>query len=266
MLLKDLFFRRKSKYNKDECGYNNLDNQNGFCNNLYLKDGLSDKEKFDNILKFAKYIIEVYDRENADEHPILDFIRIIGRRIQSDYMGYLLYSGEYENKARDLMPSRVIFSTYDKIKNENGEYILAWDLIEKVECDKSINLSKDLILPWPWNSHRIGQNLMNIGNGRAGGVWREDVTNHNVHVWLPMGIAWVEGGNHSITIGIIQGGNLKPRRYSDITKLYDYIKCDGENFIDINSGKILSKVNSPEFAAIFEIGRIMCEKGISFIN
>ncbi|MDU7967317.1 MAG: DUF6710 family protein [Paeniclostridium sordellii] len=244
----------------------NSDDQNGFCNNLYLKDNLIHKEKFDNIINFAKYIIDTYDGENATEHPILDFIRIIGRRIQSDYMGYLLYSGKYENESRDLRASSVLFSINEKIKNENGNYIEIWDLIENVECNKTINLSKDLILPWPWNSNRIANNLMNIGNGRSGGVWKEDITNHNVNVWLPMGIAWVEGGNHSITIGIVQGGNLKPRRYHDISKLYKYIKCDGENFIEIHSGEVLSKDNSPEFAAIFEIGRMMVQKGISFAD
>ena len=85
-------------------------------------------------------------------------------------------------------------------------------------------------------------------------------------VWLPIGIAWVYGGNHSITVGIVQGGELEPNYYSDISKVYKYIKCDGESFIDINSGRSLCEVKSPEFAAIFEIGRMMVDNNISFID
>ena len=50
------------------------------------------------------------------------------------------------------------------------------------------------------------------------------------------------------------------------SKVYKYIKCDGESFIDINSGRSLCKVKSPEFAAIFEIGRMMVDNNISFID
>ena len=92
-----------------------------------------------------------------------------------------------------------------------------------------------------------------------------DEYNHIIDVWLPMGIVWVYGGNHSITIGIIQGGEIEPTYYTDISKLYKYIKCDGEYFIEISTCKKISKVKSPELAAIFEIGRMMEEKNISFI-
>lgn len=258
-MLKNLFSKKK-KDNDD------MAKEEYFCNNLYIKDDLSDKEKFENIIDFAKEIIDKHNNKNSHEHPILDFIRILGRRIQSDYMGYLLYSGKVENKSRDLEAREVMFSPYKTIKDENNNYIEVSTLIERKQNDKKINLSKDLVLPWPWRRERIRDCLLNIGEGREFGIWKQDYNNHFVDVWLPMGIAWVNGGNHSITVGIVQGGELEPDYYSDISKVYKYVKCDGENFIDINSGINLSKVKSPEFAAIFEIGRMMVDNNISFID
>lgn len=237
-----------------------------FCNDLYTKDSFSGKEKFEYILSFAEEIINTPIDIGVKEHPILDFIRIIGRRLQSDYMSYLLYSGKDTNELRDLEPREVLFSMYNSILDENNNYIEIDKLIEIQYNKRKINLSKDLILPWPWHRKRIKDAILNIGKGRPFGEWKQDYGNHWVNVWLPMGIAWVGGGNHSIAVGIVQGGELEPEYYSDISKLYKYIRCDGEKFVEINTGNILAKVHSPEFAAIYEIGRMMVDKGISFIN
>ncbi len=256
----------KYLFSRNRKDNNDIVKKEYFCNNLYIKDNLSDKEKFENIINFAKEIIDKHNNENSHEHPILDFIRILGRRIQSDYMGYLLYSGKRENESSHLEAREVMFSPYKSIKDENNDYIEISDLIEKKQSDKKINLSKDLVLPWPWRRERIRDCLLSIGEGRKSGIWKQDYDNHYVDVWLPIGIAWVYGGNHSITVGIVQGGELEPNYYSDISKVYKYIKCDGESFIDINSGRSLCKVKSPEFAAIFEIGRMMVDNNISFID
>lgn len=238
-----------------------------FCNNLYIKDDLTDKEKFDYIISFAEEIINTPVAKNVKQHPILDFIRIIGRRVQSDYMGYLLYSGKSINELRDLAPREVLFNIYDSILDENNNYVKISDLIKiKYNNKPIINLSRDLVLPWPWHRNRIKDAILNIGEGRKFGKWKQDYDNHWLNVWIPMGIAWVGGGNHSITVGIVQGGELEPEYCSDISKLYKYIKCDGDNFIEIKSGRVISKVKSPEFAAIYEIGRMMVDKEISFVN
>lgn len=264
-------FRKLFKISRKNCNklYKDIyhDDEELFYNNLYIKDNLSDKEKFDNIVSFAKVIIDECENKNYKEHPILDLIRIVGRRLQTDYMGYLLYSGQDENHSRDLFPQEVLFTLYDKVvQDKDGDFIKISDLLERKEYSKKVNLSKDLVLPWPWNSSRIKRSLINIGDGRDWGKWMADDTNHYLDVWLPMGIVWVYGGNHSITIGIIQGGELSPKSYTDISKIYNYVRCDGNNYIDISTGNIISKVKSPEYAAIFEIGRIMNEKGISYIN
>jgi hypothetical protein len=57
---------------------------------------------------------------------------------------------------------------------------------------------------------------------------------------------------------------MKPSYIYDISGLYGYLECDGINFIRKEDKQILSPVINLEFAAIFEIGRLMCEKSISF--
>ena len=104
-----------------------------------------------------------------------------------------------------------------------------------------------------------------IGQGRRLKQWRQDDNNHHVELWLPMGIAWVYGGNHSISAGIIQGrGEIIPRHVYDISEVYDYVYCDGVNYYRKEDGSIISPVLNAEFAAIFEIGRIMAEHSISY--
>lgn len=250
-------FRKKNKIEPSK---------NEFCNNLYLKDSLSNKEKFDNIISFAKEIIDSCEGNTYKEHPILDFIRIVGRRIQTDYMGYLLYSGKKESNYSNLEAREAMFNIHGAIKDKNGKSVRISKIIEEKQFTKKVSLSKDLILPWPWRRDRIQNCIINIGEDRKWGKWEQDYNNHYVDVWLPMGIIWVWGGNHSITIGIVQGGEIEADKYSDISKVYDYIRCDGEEFIEITTGKVIEKVKSPEFAAIFEIGRMMSEKGISYIN
>ncbi|AVK51271.1 hypothetical protein AXY43_26465 [Clostridium sp. MF28] len=228
---------------------------------------LSSKYNFDNIINFAKEILESNVSKDAKQHPIFDVIRILGRGLQTDYMKYLLYiDGDEDNSVHGLSWSSVGFQERACISNNQGKYLNIHDLKEEVKCKKKINLSTDLILPWPWHKDRLIRALIDIGEGRKKKKWKQDFNNHFVEVWLPMGIAWVNGGNHSITMGIVQGGELEPEYYYDISDVYKYVYCDGENFIRTEDNKVIAKVTNVEFAAIFEIGRLLVEKGLSFID
>jgi len=121
-----------------------------------------------------------------------------------------------------------------------------------------------LVLPWPWHRKRLINAVSRIGKGREWGSWKQD-SNHGIELWLPLGIAWVHSGNHSIATGIIQcSGTVKPNRVYDISKIYDYVHCNGKDFIDAQSNEIIASVENVEFAAIFEIGRLMKNNSISF--
>lgn len=228
---------------------------------------LSVKDNFDNIINFAKEILESNVSKDAKQHPIFDVIRILDRGLQTDYMKYLLYiDGDEDNSVPNLSWSSVGFEERVCISNSQGKYLKINDLKKEVKCKKKINLSTDLILPWPWHKDRLIRALIDIGEGRKKKKWKQDFNNHFVEVWLPIGIAWVNGGNHSITMGIVQGGEMEPEYYYDISEVYKYVYCDGENFIRTEDNKVIAKVTNIEFAAIFEIGRLLVEKGLSFID
>src|SRR5665648_837373 len=140
---------------------------------------LSDVERFNNILKFANEILMEKTYEGK-EHPIFDFIRILGRGLQSDYLKYVIYydckGGEYE--VPDLCWDTIGFEDNMKIVGVNGESIDFYKLIKEIQCNKKLELSKDLILPWPWHRERLLSTIKNIGNGRLWGEWKQDYTNH----------------------------------------------------------------------------------------
>ena len=86
------------------------------------------------------------------------------------------------------------------------------DVMRELKTGYVISLNRDLVLPWSWKKSRLITCIAMIGQGRRWGQWRQDYNNHHVELWLPMGIAWVYGGNHSISAGIIQGkGKIIPR-------------------------------------------------------
>jgi len=234
---------------------------------------LSNEKKFNNILKFANRILNDKSVSNSKEHPIFDFIRVLGRGLQSNYMKYLMYYDceDDSHNIPDLYWNSIGFDIKENFVGDNGEIIKFYDLKKEVKCSQKLNLSTDLILPWPWKKSRLVNTITKIGEGRVWGEWKQDYANHYVEVWLPMGIAWVNGGNHSIAVGIIQGGQLIPDHYYEISEVYKHVKCDGKNFIRtrtsfIIDNQILAPVTNIEFAAIFEIGRLLVEKGISFVH
>ena len=248
----------KNKYNKDFEFGKNLNNQISL-NSMLNASNLSNKEKFNNILSCAKQILDNSPNTCNDEHPIFDFIRIICRGLQSDYMKYSIYYncvGGSHNvpMINDGYSISDVFSarSFNHFKKE-------------VKCKKILNLSKDLIFPSVWNKDRLLNAIKNIGEHKTLGKWKQDCNNHFAEVWLPVGLTWVNGGNHSIAIGIIQGGYLKPENYYDISEAYKHIKCDGEYFIKTTEySETQHPVKNVELAAVFEIGRLLLEKNISF--
>lgn len=234
---------------------------------------LSNEIKFKNLMNFAIEILDNDKITKGSDHPIFDFIRILGRGLQSDYMKYVFYYNCYggEQHVPALSSSVIGLDQRTRVIGEEDEIISLYKLKKEIISDKKINLSTDLIIPSPWNKDRLVNAINRIGNRRQWGKWKQDYNNHFVELWLPIGIAWVNNGNHSITMGILQGEELKPKHYFDISEMYKYIKCDGKNFIRMKTNfiiedQIIAPVSNVDFAAIFEIGRLLLERGISFIK
>jgi hypothetical protein len=75
---------------------------------------------------------------------------------------------------------------------------------------------------------------------------------------LPWGIAFVNGGNHSISVGIVGGeGVLQPNEVYDMSKMLDLVQCDGQHYRAVSNGQILDRVHDTRIAAVFEVGRML---------
>ncbi|NDU91659.1 MAG: hypothetical protein G3I10_03480, partial [Ferrovum sp.] len=143
-----------------------------------------------------------------------------------------------------------------------------------VELDPShfrLLLARDIVLPWAWHQQRYVNALATIGAGKCdpedGGVhhqgaWKMDAFNHVVTLWLPWGIGFVSGGNHSITAGILAAeGELIPTEAYDMGHLLDEVHCDGHHYIETATGRLVGKVGCHRRAAAFELGRLMRDTG-----
>ncbi len=130
-----------------------------------------------------------------------------------------------------------------------------------------VRLGKDLVLPTCWNRSRFEGALASIGSQKTTAwtdrTWRAD-SNHNVLIWLPWGIAFVLGGNHSISAGILAGeGEVEATEVYDLGQVIDQVRCDGKVYVRIDNGEVIARVTDVRRAAVFEIGRIMRDNGIS---
>lgn len=189
-----------------------------------------DLKKFNEILTYTNLLMDSASGI-IEDHPLLDVVRLLGRPLQTQYLTQILFNERIESdKVPQIDCDHFMFGLYDKI-TVDGKTTL--DVIERIEgLEKEVMLGRDLVLPWPWNRDRSINSIVNIGRKRPMGEWKQDFSNHRVTLWLPMGIAWVGGGNHSIAAGIIKAtGKITPDYIYDISKVYDYVYCDGKNYI-----------------------------------
>lgn len=200
---------------------------------------------FENVMGFAQ------DLTKQNPYALVDLVRILLRPLQSEL---LLTAIENEiHHARSAIKNYKFFMP-------NGPS----DIQMEIDCPRLdvskflVQLNRDPVLPCPW--HRVGYvgTLTSIGHGKSGGNWNVDALNHNITVWLPWGIAFVHGGNHSIAAGIVGGeGVLHPNQVYDMGKLLDLVECDGKHYRSKQDWTVLDSVHDYKIAALFEVGRLM---------
>lgn len=222
------------------------------------KDNRNQKYIFNSMMNFAKEVLleSKNDNNTYKVHPLVDVIRLIGKKVQNKYLIELTNVDCFSR-----LESKNIYNIFFNSKNRNDQYI--FNSIIKKDTVKEINLSKDLIITFPWKRERLIRTITYLGENRAR-LWRQD-NNHSVQLILPIGLCLVSSGNHSIASGIIQGeGQIKTDRIYDISKIYEHVFCDGINYIRTKDNSIISSVDDVEMAAIFEIGRLMKDNSISY--
>lgn len=219
-----------------------------------FKKNSTKKQRLGKILSIAN------DIAKQNPEALRDFVRLLGRKLQSDYMCRAV-SWLDEHKVPNLNPKLVWFNEFLPLDSDGH---CGYDLKRKITATQTLNLASDIILPWPWDLSRVVSNISSIGVGRPCGAWKQDTLNHQVEYWLPFGIGWVHGGNHSIMTGIIQGeGRLTTDRVYDLSALFPHVRFDGNAFIRVYDGMVIQEATEFEFAAIFEVGRLMHERGVS---
>lgn len=188
---------------------------------------------------------------------LIDLVRILLRPLQSEL---LLTAIENEiHRAKDDFIGYYFFMP-------NGPNDIQMEInYPRLEANKFlVQLSRDPVLPSPWNRDRYVERLTSIGHGKSWGDWKVDTINHNITLWLPWGIAFVNRGNHSIAVGIVEGeGALHPNRVFDMSALLDLVECDGKHYRSIRDGTVLDTVHDYKVAALFEVGRLMRQHHIT---
>jgi hypothetical protein len=210
------------------------------------------REQFENILEIARLMA----RQDPKSLPLL--LRLFGRAAQTRAMANVIRERESDSLDYD---EAALFDHRAQL-TKNGKRLD--DLKREVAAPRAVNLAYDLIFPWPWNAGRVINCFCKLRPGGEWGAWRQD-RNHCVELWLPIGIAWVHGGNHSITAGVLNGkGEIWPEITYDISKIYRNVTCDGSKYFRRFDGKTIGLVPDFEMAAVFEIGRLIMKHNVPF--
>jgi hypothetical protein len=212
------------------------------------------REEFASIMEIARIIA----RKDPEALPAL--IKMIGRPAQARVMTKVL---RHDQDAEDCEyeERNALFDTTAPITPDGRSLE---DLKREVPAPRPLKLGVDLVFPWPWHQGRVIDSLCELRPGGRGGEWRQD-RNHAVILWLPLGVGWVFGGNHSITAGIIHArGEVTPEETYDVSRVYKHVVCDGVEYKRVHDGKRIGPVPDLEMAAIFEIGRLIHKRRMSF--
>jgi hypothetical protein len=214
------------------------------------------KESLERQAEFTNLVQLVHDVASNDPRGLIDVVRLYMRPLQTSLLLSCALRPLHGAMA-EIAPHQLFMPGVRLELTDHWRY-------PKLDTDAYVvDLAKDPVLPCPWHRERYVSALATIGSGKKAGEWEQD-PNHAVAVLLPWGIACVFGGNHSIAAGILGAeGSVTPCEVWDMEGLLDKVRCDGLNFIEIESGKVLCEMHNPHMGAVFELGRLMRAHGIT---
>lgn len=212
-------------------------------------------ESFNNILNFAKSILQSDQPQRID-----DLIYSLGKPYQFKIINMCI-------KGKPLSRNSAFNFEHLFFRNDAKKYQFikvnsAGDFINYNESliGKKIHPDSSLIFTFPWNKNRLSDAFNHIGE-TVQNEWKFDPLNHRVLYISPLNIGYVLNGNHSAVMNIIN--NEAPMIITeelDLTLVYEEIYTDGQFFKSKLDNSIIDQVSSVEFAAIFEIGRLLLKK------
>lgn len=211
---------------------------------------------FEKIMSFAKKIVE-------SEHPlrIYELVYSLGKPYQFEIINMCIKGKPISNELYPFIEHLFLKNNYKNYKlykeNEEGKVINYTSVI-----DKKIHPSEFLIFAFPWNEDRLMNAFNDIGV-KVDNVWKNDSLNHRVIHISPLNIGYVHNGHHSTVMNIINNeSTMEVTEQLNLSPIYDEIYTDGIFFRKIVDNSIIAEVTNVEFAAIFEIGRLLNNKPI----
>lgn len=192
----------------------------------------------------------VAERPNAIP-ALLALTRLVGRAFASEHM--LQRVGG--RAARLLVGWEDLADRYG-LPSECGDGERAW-------------LGLDPIVAFPWNTSRLIKNLERLSLGPPGGPcdaepWSYDSFNHYIRLWLPMRLAEVGNGYHSVVADVLSNtGSVPARSIYDFSPLFARLSWNGGlSWTDSESGGT-ARVKDWRLAALFELGRRLHDRGFN---
>jgi hypothetical protein len=216
------------------------------------------------------YVSSLADSQNRDveaNRPIFTLIKMLSDKLVLDRVSALMTDDEesLHNKSFTffIQPDDDAYTDYHirhhvrKAFNENP-----------LDVTVEIDLAKDPVLTFPWMPTRLLRALKQIGT--YVNPWQEQTTNHYARLLLPMGVTIIDNGKHSTFVGMAKReGKLSifpgsHHQAYDISGLYTLLQFDGTDYLISGTDTVAGKAASFEFGCIFEIGRMLHEKGVMF--
>lgn len=211
----------------------------------------------------------ILERCKDDYTPIFTYIKIFSDKMVLDGIVDLLSS----NKRSPIEGIPYFF--IDNDYNKKTQYKIretiskAFEWID-VPIHTSIDLSTSPIINFPWSHKRLIRSFIDIGT--PDNPWEEDFRNHDVRLVLPMGLTYVVAGTHSTFTGMMKRKGIidispdSHHHVMDISSLFSILRFNGTNYIIEGTDEIAGTSTSFEFGCIFEIGRLLYQRGICYKN
>ncbi|MEH6989618.1 DUF6710 family protein [Cytobacillus firmus] len=215
-------------------------------------------------LKYFKSIMAVAISLLKNDSPIrlYDLIYALGKPYQFEVINQCI-------KDKPLSKDKAFAFEHLFLKNANEKYLFTkldesgmFINYTNSRTMTTIHPSSSLIFSFPWNLNRLCDAFKDVGE-KVGNKWEHDPLNHRVVHFYPLNIGYVTNGNHSTVMNIIN--NEAPMNITeelDLAPVYDEIYTDGQYFRRIHDDIIVDEVTSVEFAAIFEIGRLILNNSL----
>lgn len=210
---------------------------------------VADRSRFDHMLDFA------HDVASKNPAALVDVMRLFLRPLQAE----LLMSAPIREH---YVPRRPAEAT--RFFSPHGPHMFR-DLQAHPKLSSEsfrVSLARDSVLPCPWRRDDYVKAISRMGSGKSVGAWQA-APKHRIVLWLPWGIPFVIGGNHSIAAGVIAGeGVLTPTEVWDLSAWLESVQTDGRTYFHRSDKRYICAVVDLVRAAIFEVGRLMTTHGV----